>query len=271
MKKNTYKILVLSDLKKSTANVLKSAVSLAKMIDAEIHCFHVRKPIDIVEIDNQLSAMRAINSEYLKVEKKIQQTIDSISKEFGVDIPYTFAFGNTKDEIESFVSKTNPDIIVLGKRKAKALKVIGDKITDYILKTHDGVIMIAGNENTLEPDKALSLGVLNDMLKDFNIAFAENLLEHTQKPLKSFKIVKSVEDLKESKNQTLNPNALEYVFQQSDNDLKNLSRYLTKSKVNLFCMRREKKNTLAKTQINDAIDKLGVSILLSSNRSKVKD
>ncbi len=72
MKKNKYKILVLADMKKSTSTVLKSAVSLAKMINGDIQMFYVRKPTDIVAKENQLSAMRTINKEYQKTEKKIQ-------------------------------------------------------------------------------------------------------------------------------------------------------------------------------------------------------
>lgn len=36
MKKNRHKILVFSDLKKSTSTVLKSTVSLTKMVDGDI-------------------------------------------------------------------------------------------------------------------------------------------------------------------------------------------------------------------------------------------
>lgn len=36
MKKNKYKILVLSDLKKTTVSTLKSTVNLAKMIGGEV-------------------------------------------------------------------------------------------------------------------------------------------------------------------------------------------------------------------------------------------
>ena len=47
--KNTSKILVLSDLKDSKLSVIRNAVSLAKLIDGNIHVFHVKKPTEIVE------------------------------------------------------------------------------------------------------------------------------------------------------------------------------------------------------------------------------
>ena len=273
MKKNKYKVLVLSNLKKSESSVLRSAISLAKMIHGNIQFFHVRKPSEIVEKDNQLSAMRVINSKYIETEKKIQNTIDPISKEFGTPISYSFAFGNIKDEILAYITKHKPDIIVLGKRKYKTLKVIGDNITELILKVHQGPILIAGNENILEPNKELSLGILNDLLEDFNIEFAENLMEHSQEPLKSFKIVKNSSELKESKDRFTDPKTIEYVFEQSDNDLNVLSKYLKKSNVNLLCLAREKKDTkkssFVGSAINDVIDKLKVSILLTSTQRQI--
>ena len=75
MKNNKYKILVLSDLKKSTSATLKTAVSLAKMIDGEIEFFHVKKPIDIVEKENQLSAIRTINENHTLIRKKIEKLL----------------------------------------------------------------------------------------------------------------------------------------------------------------------------------------------------
>ena len=58
-----YKILVLSNLDSSTQKILKSAVSLAKMIDGQIEVFSVTKPTEIIAGDNQLSAIRTINTQ----------------------------------------------------------------------------------------------------------------------------------------------------------------------------------------------------------------
>ena len=95
-----YKILVLSDLKEPITNVLKSTISLAKMIDADIQFFHVKRAAEIVETDNQLSAMRKINREYITTDKKIRKEVFSFSSNFDVSINYAFSFGNVKEEKE---------------------------------------------------------------------------------------------------------------------------------------------------------------------------
>ena len=106
MKKRTYKILVLSDLNDSTKTVLKSSVSLANMIHGEIHFFHVKKPIEVVKSESQLSAIRTINQEHLSIEKKIKSAIQFFTKDYNVDINYRFSIGNVKTEIANQITKT---------------------------------------------------------------------------------------------------------------------------------------------------------------------
>lgn len=267
MGNNKYKILVLSDLKDTSSTALKSTIGLAKMIDADIHLFYVKNPTDIIEKDNQLSAIRVINDEYTSTNKKLENVVKSFSKVYGIGIDYKFEIGNVKNEIDTYIKKVQPDIIVLGKRKSKPLNFIGDNIIGFVLKKFDGVIMIAGNENPLEPNGNLSLGLLNDMEHDFNMEFVENLMAHTQKPLKSFKIVKTSNKSKEVYT-TSNKKTVEYVFEQSDNSIKNLSNYLSKNDINLLCVNREEKNdhqkaNAIKSNINDLINKLDVSLLLT--------
>tara|TARA_R110002049_G_scaffold65035_1_gene170918 strand:- start:39025 stop:39840 length:816 start_codon:yes stop_codon:yes gene_type:complete len=266
MKKNKYKILVLSDLKKSTSNTLKSSVSLAKIINGEITCFHVKKPIDILEKDNQLSAMRTINQESNITDKTIQDVIAPISKDYGVNINYRFVFGNLKHEIEKHMTEQQPDIIVLGKRKSKSMHVVGDKLAHFVLKKHKGVVMIAANENALEPNKEIALGILNGMEHSFNLEFAEDLLAHTQTPLKSFRIVKNATVLNKM-DASSNNKTIEYIFEEGDNAINNLSGYLSKNNINLLCMDRGKgKANSISSDIKDAINTFNVSLLLTSKQ-----
>ena len=93
-----YKLLVLADINKSTGNILKSAIGLAKKINADISLFHVKKPTDVVKQDNQLSAVRAINNDYNITDKRIKELINTMSKAYDVNISYTFVIGNIKNE-----------------------------------------------------------------------------------------------------------------------------------------------------------------------------
>lgn len=268
MRNNKYKILVLSDLKKSPSTILKNASSLAKIIDGDITFFHVKKPSDVVERESQLSAMRTINQEQIITGKKIQEALDPISKDYDVNINSTFAFGNVKNEIEEHIKATNPDVIVLGKRKAKGLRFLGDNITDFVLKIHKGPVMIASNKNGLSPDEELHLGLFNDNEESFDLEFTEDLIAQTKRPLKSFNIITNT-NVTEEKEVSVNTKTVDFVFEKNDNTIKNLSNYLLKNDINLLCVNRQKdKSNVLKSEIKDVIDNVNVSLFIINKELK---
>lgn len=267
MEKDTYKIVVLSDLKDTIKNTLKSTVSLAKMINGEIEVFSVKKPIDIVGKDNQLSAMRSINSEHTRTEKKMKAIIDPIAKDYGVDIKYSFAFGNVKNEITRFIKEHQPDLIVLGKRKSRPIALMGDSITKYVLDTFKGTVMIAADKNVLEPEKGVSLGILNDSEPPVGLAFVNQLMVHSQMPFKSFNFVKGISNTQE-KQAPSNKKNVEYTFEHNDDTISNLSNYLSQNRINLLCVNRAKKNTkdkayLTPSEIKQVVSKINTNVLVT--------
>jgi nucleotide-binding universal stress UspA family protein len=268
MKHSKYKIVLLSDLKETSGSTLKSTICLAKMIGGDIDFFHVKNPTEVVERENQLSAMRNINEKHIATENEIQTMIAPISEEFDVKINYAFTFGNVKDEIQVYINEKKPDIIVLGKRKPRIVKFLGDSITNYVLKNYNGVVMIASDTNALEPNRELSLGVLNDIEQAFKVDFAEDLMVHTQKPLTSFRISNGSNEQKDATND--DKNIVEYVFERGDGAIKNLSKYLSISNINLLLIDRfntASNNSLVESDLQNALDELNVSLLLSSGTS----
>jgi nucleotide-binding universal stress UspA family protein len=271
--KNKYKILVLSDLKEGTNTTLKNTVSLSRMINADIEFFHVKKLTDIVETDSQLSAMRTISKEHIIIEKKIQNLVTPISKEYDVNINTSFAFGNVKNEIENRIKTAQPDVIVLGKRKQKKLSFIGDNITDFVLNTHKGSVMLASDIDGLEPEKELSLGFYNNEKEPLNLKFTDALIGQTEQSLKSFNLVDKVNDTREKLVSTTNK-TVDYVFDKNDNAFNTLSSYLVKNKVNLLCVNRgdqTKKQNVITTEIKDIVNKVNVSLFLTNEISYVSN
>lgn len=263
MKTNRYKIVVLSDMKDTMINTIKSGVSLANMIGGDLHFFHVKKPTDVVEKESQLSAMRTINRSYLETGSDIQNILEPISKDYNVSISHSHAFGNVKSEIKDYIKINNPDVIILGKRRPNAISFIGDKITDFVIKNYDGTIMIASEENALEPNAELSLGMLDNLETSLNNEFGISLLSHTQKPVKMFKTENTQSD--SNKNNALSSKeTVELVFDHGDKSMQSLSNYLTKSDVNLLCLDRGNKgNTNQKSNIKNVINSVNVSLLIS--------
>jgi nucleotide-binding universal stress UspA family protein len=266
MENKKYKILVLSDLKEGTDSTLKNAISLSKIIDADIEFFHVKKPTEIVERESQLSAMRTINKEYLETEKKIKNTIEPISRVYDMKLKSSFAFGNVKSEINDYLNDSKPDVVVIGKRKSKSLGFIGDNITKHILKTYNGAIMIASKENGLEPENQLSLGMFNNNNKSlFNLNFIDNLLNQTTEPVRSFSIGKKLDKTEEDKIIS-DIKVVDYVFEKNDNVFTTVSNYLLKNKVNLLFVDRDKNSrnhSAFKSEIKDMVSKTNVSVFFN--------
>ncbi|WP_405294832.1 universal stress protein [Algibacter sp. Ld11] len=268
MANNRFKILVLSDLKKHTSIIIKSAVSLSKMINADVDLFHVKKPTDVVASDSQLSAMRSLNQEHNKSRNKIKETIAPLNKAYNINITSNFGIGNVKSEIEDYIKATKPDVIVLGKRSSKALKLIGDNITDFVLKTYEGPVFIAANKNGIDPETELNIGLLNGKSQAFNQAFLEDVLTKTTKPLKSFNIVSSKAKVEET---SVLREAVNYVFEKNDNTINKLAEYLEKNHVNLlFVNRTDSTNNSAnnKSEIKSLINNVNVSLFITGSVQK---
>lgn len=264
-----YKIAVLLNLDKSAQITLKSAVSLAKMINGDIEVFSVKKPNEIINRESQLSAMRTISSKSSLTAKKMQELITPISQEYGVNIKHSFTFGNVRNEIKDFIEDRQPDILVLGKRKAKLLNLIGDNVTGYLLDVFKGAVMIANGQKALEPNKEITIGTLNSAFPELGLEFARDLIQHTNKPLKSFKTVNHAVDTDKTK-ESSDGKMVEYVFEDGDNAISSISNFITKSNVNLLYIDRvdknsNKKSNLRTSNIKNIVDKTNVNLLLTGS------
>jgi hypothetical protein len=177
MKNNKYKILVLSDLREKSAQALAYAAKLSNEIDANVEFFYVKAANEVAQTENPLSAMRVITEVYNKTDKKIKDLVTPISKENNIKIKTTFAFGNIKNEIKNCIKTAQPDIIILGERKEKRFKLLGDNITRLVHKNYNGVVFVATDKNILDSKGKVSLdnlGLKNN-IANYNIKSKKEL------------------------------------------------------------------------------------------------
>lgn len=257
---NNPKILVLTDLNGSSDSVLTNAIGIAKLIGAQLDVFHVVKPGGIVRGDSQLSAMRNINKSSLQIDKKMKNLLEPF-KEEGVIIKQSFTIGNVKNEIENFINESNPELIVMGKRKATTFKLLGDGLTKYLLNTYKGMVLIAGRTNMLKNELDLKLGAYNVSADEFEEGFAKTLLEKSKSPVRSFKVIEKPDASK------MNPvnntsGVIEYLFEQNDNVMNNISNYVAKNELDLLLVERP-----LKTDSSNSV--LKVKTLLKNNEVSV--
>lgn len=263
MKTRKCKILVLSDLTESTHGILKSSMNLAQSLDADLDFFHVRKPIDVIEQESQLSAMRKLNEESVAIKNQIDKTLEPYKASREVTVNASFSFGHIKNEVGSYLKKTKPDILVLGKRKQKTVGLFGDKIADFVINSFNGSILIASEKNILEPQKDLSIGVLTENETVENLGVAQDLLNMAKTPLKSFRF-KNKNMTTDEGNINQKQETIDYVFDENDNSLNGLSNYLSMSKVNLVCVNRNMDDN-SKGKLNrykQIINKVDVPVMI---------
>ncbi|WP_048330850.1 universal stress protein [Bizionia psychrotolerans] len=271
MKKNKYNILVLSDLKETNNELLQRTIRLTNKVDKSLHFFHVKKPIDVVKRDSQLSTLRTISEQHTLIRKEIVKLVDPVVKTQNFEIDHSYAFGNVKNEIGDYIAKNNPDIIVLGKRKSKPISILGDSITEFVLKNHKGIIMIVNNYQILQTDQTLALGILNSESAFMENEFPQDLFTGANESLVTFSFAEKLDKVDDSKHE-LQAKSTEYVFEHNDNTIQNLSKYVAKSSINLLLINRNnkketKQNNVKELEIKSMIDKLNVSLLISGQNN----
>lgn len=256
--------MVLAEAKDSTENILKNTAKLAHVFGGEITLFYVKKPSDVISKDNQLSALRTLNKTYVLVQKELQNLVAPISKNYGVKIQPEFTVGNVKDEVKTYIKAENPDMIVLGQSKSNPFNLMSKSVLKYLLNKFNGLVVIASSTQVLEPSQELGLGLLNNTHAALDVAWAQTLINSSRKPLKMFKATKGHE--KPAATVNTSKKVIEYVFEQGDNALKSMSKYLAKSKVDVLLVDRKTADTNTKptSYLSDVIGQVNVPILLTS-------
>jgi nucleotide-binding universal stress UspA family protein len=267
MKTKTYKIVVFLDLRDSNTTALKSTLSLAKIINAEIEFFHVKNSTELVNMESQLSAKRSINEAYKVTENTLKELTKQFSINTNISINYAFAFGNVKREVKKYLKEKNPDIVVLGKKKRSLIKPLGDNFTGFVLKQHKGPILVADFKNSFEPTNELSLGIFNYEQVPTAKDILPELMAHIKQPLKSFKIGSKTNDFNVAN--TSSPNTIDFIFDAPENISETLSKYVAINNVNLLCIERpnkgEKSNN-TKVDLKSIIAHINVPLLISGTR-----
>lgn len=268
--KSKYHILVVSDQTKTSRTALKNAVNLAKSIDGSIELFHVKPPAEVVRYDNQLSAMRVLNRERLRIEKDMKSMVDQIAENERIPIIYDFSFGNVTNEVIKHINKTQPDIVVLGKAKTKVNNLLGTDLTSYLLRNYKGTLLISSSDKALRAPNEISLGILDDILTQPNGELTADLEKNSANPVTWFKI-NGTEATTEQENLNVAGTpavTTTFEFEQGANFSNSVSKYVERSGVDLLCVRKSKlmdfnKNVKsASKQIQKAIQKTDIPVLI---------
>lgn len=255
------KILVISESKASLHNTLKKTINLAKYINGDIMLLSIQNPTDVVKADNQLSAIRELNYQYISKNNELHNLVENSKKKFKINIEYSFSIGQYKTEVKKFIASHQPDIIVISKRRQTFFNLVKSKSVDFVINNFSGHILITDDDTVVKENESLSLATFNCLIPNTEKSILKSLIDYSKTPVKSFKILNS-ETI--SKKKTVHSNHTEeFVFEHNDNAFNTLSSYLEKKGVNLLYLdgqnfRKEKRKELKKL-----INSVKVPMLLS--------
>ncbi|MFK7749427.1 MAG: universal stress protein [Kordia sp.] len=268
-----YKLLVLTDLSKACNIALENAVNLSKIIGGSIDVFHVLKPSDIAEYENQFSAMRSIDEERMNKKSQLKNIARAIAKKSNVTISTRCILGNLKDEATEHIEATKPDIIVLGRRTSKFVNFLGDGFTKFILNTFEGSVLISGKEKAFSPSEILSLGMLNTTADELPLEMANDLRKHIKSPIKRFYV--HSDEKTANKTVKTGENVVTYEFDNGSNTMNTIAKYVAKNNIGLLCINPNTKKNSGRirsltSNIKEAIQKINVPILIVNDKSKIQ-
>lgn len=273
--KSKYRILVLMDKCKASNNALKNAVNLAKLIDGSIEVFQVEKMTGEAKYENQITALRAIDEEGFKHKKEFKSILNLVAKREGLSVKCDFTYGNVKNEIKDHIKKTNPDIVVIGKRKKKILSFLGDGLTKNLLKNHIGAVLIAGENEAFTSYNDKSIGFLNNVEGIEKISLVNDLKKHIKKPHRLFKInqgdVKTKQDeLAKVEQEEAKNEPVVYEFEANNNAASGMANLISNNNLALLCLnKKNKSHSSFSNRLNDiftkTIEQTSIPVLVLNN------
>ncbi len=252
-----YHLLVLMDLSKASETALKNAVQLAKVIKGKVEVFHVKVPADVVNYENQYSAMRAIQEDARKAQARLKRIIRKLEKEERIHISFQIAYGNVKNAIKEKLSKVDPDIILLGKRKSKVVSILNHGITNFVLKESSSNILIAGEDHKFHSYTDISLGVYGEALHQEGLEIINDLNQKNTSPIRFFSVRNQDDKRQAALKQT--KEGVSYVFSEGTNALDGLASYISRTNMQLFCIPRKHG---IKASVQQMVDKLDIPVLI---------
>lgn len=255
---SNYNILVLTDFSEAATIALRNASKLAKLVNGKLQAYYVQPLQKFTEEENQLSLGRNLRESYTQTLVKGQKLMKAIGEEEGVEISFSTESGNVKNCILNKLKNTNPNLVIIGKRTSNPLKLIGDRVTQFLIDECPTSILIGGSNKELHSFSDLSLGFYGKTIAKDSVKIIEPLL---QKPnsVKYFGIrdLMSKEQVDEVDTEKENT----FMFpQQGMKAIEALTSYVAHANTDLFCIPMQ---TNAELQpLKEMVKRLDIPVLI---------
>ena len=260
MKAQHNKILTLIDIEAPIEAIVESTVNLARTFEAEVKFLHVTRTVDPTRTENQLSVIRN-RTERQNAVARFTILLKKIQRTENLKLDYAITKGPVKSTIRSEMEAYAPDMIVLGKRKPSAVRLIGRQVTEHVMKHFDGPLLIAHPTKPLEFKENLSLGVLDDLTAITGDDVSNALIRQSKEPVKLFAIADENQPVQTAETPSLS--TVRFLFENNQNAMKNLTNYVHRNNVHLLFLGRSKAgNSNKDVNLRMAMKRINTSMLM---------
>lgn len=235
--KNDVTFLIVVDFSEPSYKALNYLIKLVKVVRGNIHVHCVAEPQDIMGSDNQIAALRSIDSHKKSIENKLNSIIEMIELE-GINVKGSFSFGHLHSELEEQLNDTSPIAVVIGQMKSGVL----GKATEYLLYQFQGNLLIVSDQSEFMTGANIAIGCSNKTLKISNLNLVSIYSRLTKTPLLLLEIGESTMEVSEfnTSNQLHEELVIQYKNDKRSNVIEGLKTFVETNNVELLCIGRTK-------------------------------
>ncbi len=182
------------------------------------------------------------------------------------------AYGSIRKAIKEYMSKNNPDIVLLGKTKSSLADLFRQSVTKFVLKHCNVNVLIVGEDHKFHSYEDVSLGVYGEVIEQNGFEIIKDLKQQNNNPIRFFRIGKQKDSQEQFKIKHSEQNAVSYVFSEGANAIDSLAAYISRTNTQLFCIPRKSSNNGSSFRfdgveipVNQVIQRLDIPVLIVGN------
>jgi hypothetical protein len=245
--------LILLNFTETSYKALDYLIKWVKIINGKIEIYSIIDPVGIADSENQITALRSIQEEKKRVERKLSSIVEMIELE-GIKASSSYSIGNLKSELSLKLTQSKPDVVVVGKGKG-----FTNSILNYLINDYKESVLILGSESNFLKGTEITIGYNSDTFDKHNFQLVSKFSQASEIPLTLLKITNSLEKEEPIKMSNIPPVTdqsdlyFRFEYKNSSNVAGALLENVSKGNVELLCVGRSMcKNSIFQYLFNNS-------------------
>ena len=278
-KESSFNFLILINFTETSYKALDYLIKLVKVVGGKIEIYCIIDPFSIADNDNQVTALRSIQTEKRRVERKLNSIVEMIELE-GIKACSSYSIGNLKSELKLKLRQAKPDIVVMGKGRG-----VTNWILNYLINEYKESVLILGNESDFLTGNKITIGYNSKTFDQYNFQLVSKFSQASEIPLTLLKVISPLEKEDAITMSNIPPVSdqtdlyFRFEYQSSSNVASALLENTSSGNVELLCIGRSKdKHSFFRHLFSNSTTfkiakniKIPLLIMSRKNETKTKD